>query len=77
MLYFFSEEVTAEEQHVDKSLEKAAWSKGIATERFWQSTLYHIEDLPFPVTQVPEVFTQFRKSVEKMASVRPIYPQPN
>lgn len=74
---FFSEEVTAEEQHVDKSLEKAAWSKGIATERFWQSTLYHIEDLPFPVAQVPEVFTQFRKSVEKMASVRPTYPQPN
>lgn len=74
---FFSEEVTAEEQHVDKSLEKAAWSKGIATERFWQSTLYHFEDLPFPVGQVPEVFTHFRKSVEKMASVRPTYPQPN
>lgn len=74
---FFSEEVTAEEQHVDKSLEKAAWSRGIATESFWQSTLYHIEDLPFPVTQVPEVFTQFRKSVEKMAFVRPTYPQPN
>jgi deoxyribodipyrimidine photo-lyase len=74
---FFSEEVTAEEQYVDKSLEKASWSKGIATERFWQSSLYHIEDLPFPVTQVPEVFTQFRKSVEKMASIRPTYPQPN
>ncbi|MBY5951678.1 DASH family cryptochrome [Algoriphagus marincola] len=74
---FFSEEVTAEEQYVDKALEKAAWSKGIATENFWQSTLYHIEDLPFPVAQVPEVFTQFRKSVEKMASVRPTYPQPN
>lgn len=74
---FFSEEVTAEERNVDKSLEKAAWSKGIATESFWQSTLYHIDDLPFPVSQIPEVFTQFRKSVEKMASVRSTYPQPS
>lgn len=74
---FFSEEVTAEELNVDKSLEKAAWSKGIATESFWQSTLYHINDLPFPVGQIPEVFTQFRKSVEKMASVRSTYPQPS
>ncbi|MDF2156382.1 DASH family cryptochrome [Algoriphagus sp. CAU 1675] len=73
---FFSEEVTAEERNVDKSLEKAAWAKGIATESFWQSTLYHIDDLPFPVAQIPEVFTQFRKSVEKMASVRSTFPQP-
>ncbi|NVJ86421.1 MAG: DASH family cryptochrome [Algoriphagus sp.] len=74
---FFSEEVTAEERNVDKPLEKAAWSKGIATESFWQSTLYHIDDLPFPVAQIPEVFTQFRKSVEKMAAVHSTYPQPS
>lgn len=67
---FYSEEVTSEERNVDKSLEKAAWAQGIATEAFWQSTLCHVDDLPFPVNQTPEVFTQFRKKVEKMSSIR-------
>ncbi|TFV95740.1 DASH family cryptochrome [Algoriphagus kandeliae] len=73
---YFSQEVTAEECYVDKSLEKNAWAKGIATESFWQTTLYHIDDLPFPINQTPEVFTQFRKSVEKLSSIRETYPQP-
>ena len=67
---YFSEEVTSEEIKVEQSLEKNAWSNGIATESFWQSTLYHIDDLPFPVNQVPEVFTQFRKGVEKLSKTR-------
>lgn len=73
---FFSEEVTSEEKRVDKSLEKAAWANGIATETCWQSTLYHVDDLPFPVNQTPEVFTQFRKDVEKMSSIRRSFPTP-
>ncbi len=73
---FYSEEVTSEERNVDKSLEKAAWAQGIATEAFWQSTLCHVDDLPFPVNQTPEVFTQFRKEVEKMSSVRSSFPTP-
>ena len=67
---FFSKEVTSEERNVDKSLERAAFSKGIACESFWQSTLYHIDDLPFPVKQTPEVFTHFRKELEKQSKVR-------
>ncbi len=73
---FFSREVTSEERTIDRSLEKVAWSKGIATESFWQSTLYHIDDLPFPINQTPEIFTQFRKNIEKLSSVRASYPQP-
>ncbi|WP_087937978.1 DASH family cryptochrome [Algoriphagus faecimaris] len=73
---FFSREVTAEERRVDRSLEKVSWSKGIATESFWQSTLYHIDDLPFPINQTPEIFTQFRKNVEKLSEVRASYPHP-
>ncbi|MCS5490946.1 DASH family cryptochrome [Algoriphagus limi] len=72
---YFSQEVTSEERNVEKSLEKAAWAKGIVTESFWQTTLYHIDDLPFPINQTPEVFTQFRKSVEKLSSIRETYPQ--
>lgn len=67
---FYSKEVTSEERNVDKSLEKAAWAQGIVTETFWQSTLYPVDDLSFPVIQTPVVFTQFRKEVEKMSSIR-------
>ncbi|MBN7814351.1 DASH family cryptochrome [Algoriphagus pacificus] len=73
---YFSKEVTSEERNVDNSLESAAWTKGIVTESFWQSTLYHLDDLPFPINQLPEVFTQFRKSVEKMSEVRAEIPSP-
>ncbi len=73
---FFSKEVTSEERNVDKSLERTAFSKGIACESFWQSTLYHIDDLPFPVKQTPEVFTHFRKEVEKQSKVRATLPTP-
>lgn len=73
---FFSKEVTSEEKNVDKSLEDAAFALGITTESFWQSTLYHIDDLSFPVSQTPEVFTHYRKSVEKMAKIRPTWPSP-
>ncbi|WP_154856765.1 DASH family cryptochrome [Cyclobacterium xiamenense] len=68
----FSQEVTPEEVGVEQALEKAAWQLGIATESFWQSTLFHVDDLPFPVTQLPEVFTRFRKECEKLVQVRPL-----
>jgi deoxyribodipyrimidine photo-lyase len=73
---FYSKEVTSEEKKVEKALESAAFSKKIGTESFWQSTLYHLDDLPFPVLQVPEVFTQFRKGVEKLSRIRPTLPKP-
>jgi deoxyribodipyrimidine photo-lyase len=73
---FFSKEVTSEERQVDKGLEENAFSKGIACESFWQSTLFHKDDLPFPIKQTPEVFTQFRKEVEKQSKIRAPFPTP-
>jgi deoxyribodipyrimidine photo-lyase len=73
---FFSQEVTSEERNVEKSVENAAWAKAIRTESLWQSTLYHIDDLPFPISQTPEVFTQFRKGLEKIVQIRATFPVP-
>ncbi|MBW3469221.1 DASH family cryptochrome [Arthrospiribacter ruber] len=73
---YFSEEVTSEEKKVEAALEQGLWKKGIKTESFWQSTLFHLEDLPFPISQVPEVFTQFRKECEKYAAIRKTFPVP-
>jgi deoxyribodipyrimidine photo-lyase len=73
---FFSKEVTSEEREVDRAVENLAFAQGIASESFWQSTLYHKDDLPFPIRQTPEVFTQFRKEVEKQSKIRPTFPIP-
>jgi deoxyribodipyrimidine photo-lyase len=73
---FFSEEVADEEKRVEVRLEKTSWEKGINTKSFWQSTLFHIQDLPFPVEQTPEVFTQFRKECEKFSKIRKTLPVP-
>lgn len=42
----------------------------------WGETLYHIDDLDFPVDELPEVFTQFRKAVEKKLKVRGVVETP-
>ncbi|KAF0904155.1 hypothetical protein E2562_032537 [Oryza meyeriana var. granulata] len=36
----------------------------------WGATLYHIDDLPFSVSSLPDIYTQFRKAVESKSSVR-------
>ncbi len=73
---YYSTEITQEEKLVEDALERNAWGKGIATKGFWQSTLFHIEDIPFPINQLPEVFTKFRKECEKFSWIRKTFPIP-
>ncbi len=39
-------------------------------------TLYHPEDLPFSIEDMPLVYTDFRKAVEKKATIRASFPPP-
>ncbi|KAL4297864.1 hypothetical protein GQ457_12G019590 [Hibiscus cannabinus] len=39
-------------------------------ELLWGSTLYHLDDLPFSINSLPDVYTQFRKSVEAKCAIR-------
>jgi len=41
------------------------------------SALYHVKDLPHPFEDTPQVFTQFRKGVEKKSSVRAVFQTPD
>jgi deoxyribodipyrimidine photo-lyase len=41
------------------------------------STLFHPDDLPFSVRDIPEVFTEFRKRAERDAQVRNEFPVPS
>ncbi|XP_062117359.1 cryptochrome DASH, chloroplastic/mitochondrial [Humulus lupulus] len=36
----------------------------------WGATMYHIDDLPFSTSSLPDVYTQFRKAVESKCCIR-------
>lgn len=73
---FFHREVTSEETTVESRLKEALQAQGISSQRFWGSTLYHPQDLPFPIKATPKVFTQFRREVEKRSCVNPVVSTP-
>lgn len=45
-------------------------SESLSCEFIWGETLYHKDDLAFAPEELPDVFTQFRKAVEKKTIVR-------
>lgn len=65
----YSQEVTSEEKQVEKKLNQALSAKNIAVSTYWEATLYLPEDLPFAIAQTPELYTNFRKQVEKKSSI--------
>ena len=68
---FCNRERTDEELKVQDALEKNLWSIGQEVRYSRGKMLYYTADLPFPITHTPDVFTQFRKEVEKIVPVRP------
>ena len=73
---YCSKEITSEEVAVETALAKALKPLGVSLTCFWGHTLFHPDDLPFEISQIPEVFTQFRKQVEKSSTVQPSFPTP-
>ena len=73
---YWHKEATAEETDVENNVKQALRSRGTAFKTYWGTTLYHPDDLPFEVTKLPEIFTQFRKAVEKETQVREIFQAP-
>lgn len=73
---YFSEEATAEELLVENNLKKSLSHFNVNVNSFWQSTLYHPHNLPFSLSEIPELFTNFRKQVEKKSNVDSVLPTP-
>jgi deoxyribodipyrimidine photo-lyase len=71
---YCSKESLSEEQKVEIALEEKLNQMKVRMDSFWQHTLYHEEDVPWPIRQVPEVFTSFRKEAEKTVQVRAEFP---
>ena len=74
---FLQKEWTQEESIVLKKVKQKVRPSTVFHEIFDQF-LIHPADLPFPnFSEVPNVFTNFRKKCEKQAPVRPIAPTPS
>ena len=73
---FCNRERTQEEEAVQDELELKLWSIGQEVRFSRGKMLYYTADLPFPVTHTPDIFTQFRKEVERFIPIRPPLPSP-
>ncbi|KAL0738574.1 hypothetical protein Bca4012_014784 [Brassica carinata] len=64
--------LSVEELQVERLVDQAL--KGVGNgpklELVWGSTMYHKDDLPFDVLDLPDIYTQFRKSVEAKCRIR-------
>ncbi|WP_207534966.1 DASH family cryptochrome [Desertivirga arenae] len=70
-------EVASMETDISAIVEEALWKKRINLKHFIGHTLYHKEDLPFPIKNIPNDFATFRKKIERDSTVKPCFDTPN
>lgn len=73
---FSKKEVAFEELQTQDLVEKELWNINCFLETFSTSTLYHALDLAFTLKDIPDVFTNFRKHIEKECSIREVFTKP-
>lgn len=74
---FCNRDPIQEEAEVQNKMEKNLWAIGQEIRYSRGKMLYYTADLPFPVSHTPDVFTQFRKEVERFVPVRQPLPAPD
>lgn len=73
---FAKREVAYEEKQTEAKVQEALFKMRCELETLSTSTMYHAEDLPFAIKNIPDVFTQFRRKTELDATVRAVFPKP-
>ena len=73
---FAKREVAFEEKNTEKLVQDALFKLRCELETFSTSTLYHAEDFPFSIKDIPDVFTNFRKKTEQDAVIRNAFEKP-
>jgi deoxyribodipyrimidine photo-lyase len=74
---FAKREVAYEEKQTEKLVLEELYKLRCELETLSTSTLYHAEDLPFSIKDIPDVFTNFRKKTEKDAIIRKAFEKPS
>jgi deoxyribodipyrimidine photo-lyase len=73
---FAKREVAFEERQTEKKVQDELFKLRCELETFSTSTLYHAEDLPFSIKNIPDVFSNFRKKTEKDSEIRKPFEAP-
>jgi deoxyribodipyrimidine photo-lyase len=73
---YYHREVTVEETAVEQAIASALKPLGANFKSFWGHTLYRLQDLPFTLPHLPELFTKFRKDVERDCRIQPAFAAP-
>jgi len=72
------QEIGTEERKTEDAVKDALAETDALPGFFWGKTLYHIDDIPFEgPDDIPDVYTNFRKGVEKKSRVRPTTDAPD
>lgn len=74
---FAKREVAFEERQTEKKVQDELFKLRCELEKVSTSTLYHAEDLPFSIKDIPDVFTNFRKKTEKDSEIRNPFDAPS
>lgn len=72
---YLHKEIGPEEMQFEKSLELTV-PAGVKINYSWNQTLFHINELPFKLKDLPRVFTDFRKICEKEWFIRELIKTP-
>lgn len=70
-------EVGWDERQTQHDLETTLKDLGTTLFWFWTHPMIHPKDLPFEIKELPDVFTKFRKEVEKKTAIRPPVSKPD
>ena len=73
---FAKREVAFEERQTEKKVQDELFKLRCELEKISTSTLYHAEDLPFSIKDIPDVFSNFRKKTEKDSEIRAAFDAP-
>ena len=74
---YAEKEVAPEELSTAKEVACELLKLNCAFLTFECRNLFHSADLPFPIAQLPDIFTEFRKRTESTTSIRKIFPKPS
>lgn len=73
---YASQETGSEELYIQNAIDLQLKKLGVSLELYWQNTLYHVDDIPWPIQRLPDTFTNFRKELEQESQVRKNFPIP-
>lgn len=69
-------EVAEEETSISGLVENSLWKIKINLKHFIGHTLFHKEDLPFPIKNIPNDFMLFKRKIERESTVRKPFASP-